>query len=394
MADTATEPSNRTDQRVFCTCRQCVVVKNGNRSNNSAPDSPSERSSRRVFVRSVGCLAAGAALAGCSGDDINPPQKVTDESEGSGDGGGGSSEGGAGGSGGSGGGATDEPPERQTPRTVDAALGDVIEDDRIALATYGVERTTDIDEFTSADVGNEFVVVDLAAKNKSNEEFVSFSSLFQVTLRDSESYEYDQSITGSGGALASGELAPGEVTRGTIVFETPMDSSGLSLHVDLSESLWRYDGAIIDLESEGTGRTLTQDLQIETYALGDTVEFRDTRFTPEEFRTSMGGEYFGPDQGNEFAIVDITVENTGDEELTISTLLQMDLKDQEGRTYDVSISALTEIDRGFSQGNPIAPNTTRRGEVAFEVPQGSSPLYLVIDFDFFREGDKTFFRLR
>ena len=314
------------------------------------------------------------------------------DSPGPGDTDGPSSDGGADGSGEDEGGATD--PTERPPATVDAALGDVIEDERLALVAYGVERTTDIDDFTGADAGNEFVVVDMAAKNRGNEEFISFASFFQVTLRDSDSYEYDQSITGSQDALAGGELAPGEVTRGTIAFEIPMDSSGLSLHVDLSESLWRYDGATIDLESQGAGRTLTQNPRIETYAVGDTVAFRETRFTPNELSTSMGGEYFGPEEGNEFAIVDITVENTGDEALTISTLLQMDLKDQEGRTYGVSISALTEIDRGFAQGNPIAPGSTRRGEIAFEVPQGSSPLYLVIDFDFLREGDKTFFRLR
>ncbi|ELZ22339.1 hypothetical protein C475_17543 [Halosimplex carlsbadense 2-9-1] len=295
---------------------------------------------------------------------------MTDDPDGSGDADGGSGDGGKEGSGGSENGATDERTERQPPRTVDAALGDVVEDDRLGIVAYSVERTTAIDEFTSADAGNEFVVVDMAAKNRSSEQFISFASLFQVTLRDSESYEYDQSITGSADALASGELAPGELTRGTIVFEVPRESSGLSLHVDLSESLWSYDGAIIDLESEGTGRPLTQNLRIETYAVGDTVEFRETRFTPNEVRTSTGGEYFGPDEGNEFVIVDITVENSSDQELAISTLLQTDLKDQEGRTYGVSISALAEIDRGFSQGNPIAPNSTRRGEIAFEVPEG------------------------
>lgn len=357
-------------------------------------------SSRRRFVASVAGVLGGVVLAGCSSDDVNEPERVTDSDGGSN--GGGSNDDGSAGSGGDGGGdsagdgdsAATETADQGTPETVEAALNDVVEGDRLALVVYGVERTTEIGQFVNADDGNEFVVLDVAAKNKDAEEFISFSSFFQVTLRDSESYEYDQSITGIDNALDSGELAPGEVTRGYMVFEVPQSASGLSLHVDLDESLFQYAGATIDIESNGSGRTLTQDLAVDVYEVGETLEYGQTRFTPNEVRTSMGGEFISPDDGNEIVIVDITVENTGDEELTVSTLLQMELKDAEGWTYGTSISALSALDQGFAQGNPIAPGSERRGEIAFEAEQGLSPLYLLMDFDVFAEGDKSFFQLR
>lgn len=347
---------------------------------------------RRNYLTTLVSITGGVSLAGCSSsDDVNEPEQVDSGSDG-----GGGSDGNSGGESGSNGDsqAVEEPTEESTPTTAEVALGDIIEGDRLALVAYNAERTTEIGSFSQADDGNEFVVIEMAAKNKDSTEFISFSSFFQVTLRDSESYEYNQSITGTENRLSSGELAPGEVTRGNIVFEVPQDASGLSLHVDMDESLFSYGGAIIDIESEGSGRTLKQDLKTEVYDVGDTLEFGDTRFTPNEVRTSMGKDFFTPDSGNEFVVIDITVENNSDDELSVSILLQMDLKDDLGYTYSTSLSGTSSLDRGFSQGQPIAPNSKRRGEIAFEVEQGLSPLYLMMDFEIFREGDKAFFQLR
>ncbi|AQL42016.1 hypothetical protein BV210_04465 [Halorientalis sp. IM1011] len=338
--------------------------------------------SRREYVLALAGLAS-VGLAGCSSDDVARPEEVTD---GTGDGTDRSTAGDG----------TPESADRtgSTPGTVDAALGEVIEGDQLALVAYSVERRRQVGQFTRADEGNEFVVVEMAAKNRTSEEFMNFSSFLQVSLHDDEDYEYDQTITGSGGSLDSGELAPGEVTRGTLVFEVPEGTSGLALHVDLDQSIIGYDGVEIDLASRGSGRTLTQDLQVEVYETGDTLDYQDTRFTVNSVRTSSGEGFAQPDEGNEFVLVDVTVENTGDDELTVSTLLQMELKDGRGRTYDISIVGASVSDRDFSQGDPIPPGGRRRGEVVFEAPEGIDPLYLVMDFDVFAEGDKSFFQLR
>jgi hypothetical protein len=108
----------------------------------------------------------------------------------------------------------------------------------------------------------------------------------------------------------------------------------------------------------------------------------------------MGGDYFTPESGNEFVVLDITVANTGSEELTVSTLLQLSLKSDTGRSYDTSLIGSSVLDREFSQGRPIQPGSQRRGEIAFEAPRGLAPLYLVMDFDYFAEGDRSFFELR
>jgi len=344
--------------------------------------------SRRRYLAALSGLVGSVALAGCSSTDVDAPDEVSDSDDES----------------------TDTPAgtatlEETSPEpsgdpadtvrgTADAALGDVIEGDRLALVAYSAERTTSIGDFTEADAGQEFVVVDMGAKNRTAGDYIRFSSFLQLTLRDGDSYEYDQTVTVADNTLDSGELAPGEVTRGIVVFEVPRGTTGLSLEIDLDESAFSYQGATVDLGASGSGRTLTQDLQVPVYDPGDTVEYDQTRFTVNSVRTSTGGEYFGPDASSEFLVVDITVANTGDEELNVSTLLQLSVKDDAGRSYDISYTAMSTLDREFSQGRPIQPGSQRRGEIAFETPRGRSPLYLVMDFDVFAEGDKTFFSLR
>jgi len=342
---------------------------------------PTDERSRRRYLTALATLAGGVALAGCSSDDVDPPEQVDDGDE---------TDGSATGTPG-----TDTATSGQSiGGTADAALGDIIEGNRLALVAYGAERTTTVGEYTEADAGNEFVVVDLAAKNKHESEFISFSTFLQLTVRDNESYEYDQSFTLTDGALDSGELAPGEVTRGIVAFELPAAASGLTLSADLDESVFNYDSATIDLGRQGSGRTLTQDLAVPVYDIGDTVAYEATELTVNAIGTSMGSDYFTPGAGNEFVVIDITVANTGSEELNVSTLLQLSLKSGTGRSYETSFVGSSVLDREFTQGTPIQPDSKRRGEIAFEAPRGLSPLYLVMDFDYFAEGDRTFFELR
>jgi len=340
--------------------------------------------SRRRYLHTLAGLTGAVALAGCSSDDVAPPEQVDDEE----------TDAGASPTSTDTAASTAEPTEQPVGGTATASLGEVIEGNRLALVAYSAERTTTVGEYTEADAGNEFVVVDMAAKNKADSEYINFSSFLQLTVRDSESYEYDQSFTFSGAELDSGELAPGEVTRGIVAFELPQEASGLTLTVDLDESLFNYDRATVDLDGRGSGRTLTQDLSVPVYDVGDTVAYEATRLTVNSVRTSMGADYFTPDAGNEFVVLDITVANTGTEELNVSTFLQMSLKSDAGRSYDTSFVGSSVLDREFSQTNPIQPDSQRRGEIAFEAPRGLSPLYLVMDFDYFAEGDRTFFRLR
>ncbi|ELZ48960.1 hypothetical protein C464_06100 [Halorubrum coriense DSM 10284] len=340
--------------------------------------------------------AGGIALplAGCSGDsDSGPEPTDSDSSDGSdgGDGSDGSDE------------STDENGSDESddsdsgPEQVQAAVGDLVEGDQLHLVVEGIERTTSLGQFSQPDAGNEFVVVSLALKNVSDD-YVSVSNLLQTRLRDAEDFQYDQTFAGGGGnTFNAGQFAPGEVERGTITFEVPEDASGLQLVFDLDASIiGGIDRARINLgEQADSVAELEQDLGIDVYGTGEEIGYQDVAVTVNGTRTESSlGQYSQPDEGNEFVIVDISITNNTGEERSFSTILQMMLKDGEGYTYQESLTATSSLDRSFDEGTPLSDGETRRGELAYELAEGTAPLYWVFEFSVFAGGDKTFWEVR
>lgn len=286
--------------------------------------------------------------------------------------------------------------EAETEAEVEAAIGDLVEGDNVHLVVEGVERTTEVGEFAEADSGNEFVVVALAMKNVSSE-FLTVSNLLQTSLEDEEGYSYDQTFVGDSDAqFNDGQFAPGEVERGSIAYEVPEDAAGLTLRFDFDVSIFGgVERAYIDLESEGDDVTLEQELEVDVYDLGETIAFNGVEVAVEdvEYDTELG-MFAEAEEGNEYAIVDIAVTNETGEDRRISTGLQMMVKDGNGRSYQEDLMATSDLDRDFDEGSPIPDGDTRRGRLAYEIPEGAAPLYWVFEFDVWVEGDKTFWALR
>lgn len=279
---------------------------------------------------------------------------------------------------------------------IETVIGDLVEGENLHLVIENLETTSEIDEFTQADAGNEFLVVRLAYKNVSDE-FQSVSGWLQTRVHDDEDYSYDQSLYGTGEALDGGEIAPGEVERGDVVYEVPEDATGLSLEFDFERGLFgSLDRAAIDLERESDDPVvLEQDLEIDVHGISDSVEQDGTTVTVNEIDTAVEFDQFTQaSEGYEYVIVDITVANDTGEEQSVSTVLQMQLKDEHGFSYGEDLGAFTALDRAFDEGSPLADGDQRRGQLAYEVEDGIEPLYWVFEFSLFNEGDKTFWQLR
>jgi len=331
-----------------------------------------------------------AGLAGCAGEEA--PEPVTDTTEASTDTDSGSSPEDTATDG-----ATEESTDTAAAEDVAAAIGELVEGDDMSLVVEDFERGVDLGEFNQPDSGNEFVVASIALKNTSDS-YTEVSNLLQMRLRDDEDYQYDQTIaTGDAQSFNGGQFAPGEVSRGDIPFEVPTEASGLELVFDFNISLFGgLDRATIDLTSEADQvHQLEQNLQAEIYSPGDTVEYGDVQAAVNEFRTESSlGSFSEPEQGNEYAIVNISITNNTGEEQRFSTILQMMLKDGEGYTYQEDLMATSQLDRAFDEGTPLADGETRRGELAYQVEEGLSPLYWAFEFSVFASGNKTFWQVR
>lgn len=90
---------------------------------------------------------------------------------------------------------------------------------------------------------------------------------------------------------------------------------------------------------------------------------------------SKGNEFFQPEAGKYYLILDLEFRNNGEEEEAISSLMEMKIKDSEGREYSI---ALYPYETQLPEGD-IRPGEKIRGQVAFEVPEGASGLQFEFD---------------
>jgi hypothetical protein len=290
-------------------------------------------------------------------------------------------------------GSTTESESAQT----EVRVGDRVDDDQMSMVVRDVRETEQVGEFSEAGSGNTFTVVRLAVKNTTEDTYLNVSGFLQTLLKDESDYTYEQSITGTGQTFTGGQLVPGEVARGDIVYEVPKDASGLSLQFDFETvSFLNVDRVSVDLESEvNSAADLKQDLQVDVRDEGDSVSNGGVGVTVNgvEF-TEKVGDFSEAEEDKEFAIVDITTKNETGSSQTISTALQMLAKDGRGRAYPMSISAVASLDRSYDESSPLADGEKRRGKVAYEVPKDASPLYWAFEFSLWTNGDKTLWKLR
>ncbi len=96
------------------------------------------------------------------------------------------------------------------------------------------------------------------------------------------------------------------------------------------------------------------------------------------FREVPGTTIFHPDPGKRFVAVDLTLTNTSTSPLTVSSLIQMKLRDAAGQSYDLHLGAQAASAASPPDGE-LSPGESLRGQVAYQVPQGAPGL--VFEFD-------------
>lgn len=179
--------------------------------------------------------------------------------------------------------------------------------------------------------------------------------------------------------------------------------TGTVLGFERGETTFGVSGRLInnnlvvyDLGTEAdTAATLEQDLRVDLHGAGDAVAKSDMEVTLNEVRTETKlDDFTEADEGNEFAVVDVSVTNETGEATPVSIALQMVTKDGAGWMYQVDVGAQAALDQAFEQGSELADGETRRGEIAYQVPEGTAPLYWVFEFDLLADGTKTFWQLR
>ncbi|KTG10291.1 hypothetical protein AUR64_11985 [Haloprofundus marisrubri] len=259
-----------------------------------------------------------------------------------------------------------------------------------------VTKTEKLGEFTEAESGNTFAVVRMAVKNTGSE-FVDFNSFLQARLKDDSNHVYDASFGSTDHPIESGILAAGEVARGDVVFEVPKNAGGLTMQFDFSTfDFFEFERVTVNLESKADSiQDLKQSLQVDIQSPGDAVDHEGVSVAVHGVRTETElGSFTQAEDGNEYVIPDIEITNDTGEPLNVSTALQMRVKDGSGLAFMADIGGSSQLSQGYSEGSEIAPGESRRGELAYQLEQGTSPLYWTFNFLNLSNEMKTFWKLR
>lgn len=284
---------------------------------------------------------------------------------------------------------TQAPADTPTPEPPkEFNVGDAVKIGDSVLMVIGWSEVAG-DQFNKPDAGNKFIAVDLLVVNTSNSS-ASISSLLQASLKDDTGQKYDVDLLASSAAKKDGpdgELAPGERVRGTVGFQVPQDAKGLQFVFDAS--VFGIGKVFVTLGDTPTAVEPPAKLEGETeqaaFNVGEAVQVGTLSITVNEVKPVEGNQFAKPAEGHQFLVVDVTLENTGAAAETISTLLQMWLKDSTGQRYKVDLLAMTAAG-GTSPDGELAAGEKLKGQVAFEVPADATGLLFVFDGDVFGAG--------
>lgn len=291
--------------------------------------------------------------------------------------------------------STSEKTTAQAEGSTSVRVGEIVDGENLSMVVRERTTTESLGEYTNAEAGNEFVVVRMAVKNTSSQ-YVEFSSFWQSRVKDPENHVYEPSVSTTDHPIQSGVLAPGEVARGDVVFEVPTDAGDLTMQFDFSSfDLFEFDRVTVDLAATAESiADLSQSLAVDVHSSGETASYQDISVTLHGVRREQSlGMFAQTEEGTEYIIPDFEITNNTGEPLTVSTLLQMRVKDHTGLSYSSDVGATSALDTAYSEGSDIASGQSRRGELAYQVPVDTPCLYWVFNFYTLMEPQKAFWSL-
>lgn len=122
------------------------------------------------------------------------------------------------------------------------------------------------------------------------------------------------------------------------------------------------------------------------YRIGDVVKLADAEVVVHGFKDPFTLDAKKPAPGNRYVMIDAEVKNLSSGTQVLSTFAQFELKDAEGESYrPVPLPGLPAV------GGTAGPGQSRRGNVTFEVPEGTQGFNVVFRNVQFGKGEAEIF---
>lgn len=270
-------------------------------------------------------------------------------------------------------------------------LGEIAELKELNIQVTGVEYSSG-SEYDKPKDGYEYAIVNLAIKNVSDSSQSYNVYNFSVQNTNGQIENQTFSTINSDTALGSGELAPGGIVSGSIIFEVPTNDNGLK--VLFSDNIFSDKNIVFDLRnSVDTVETMTGDkisISDDLPKIGDPVDFKNMRVSVDNVKKSEGSEWDKPSDGNEYVIVTVTLENISSQ---IQDYNPFDFKLQNGNgTIQDKSLTLIDNDTAMTSGQ-LAAGGKFSATIAFEAPIGDGELGLIYEPNWLL-GDRTMISLK
>ena len=123
----------------------------------------------------------------------------------------------------------------------------------------------------------------------------------------------------------------------------------------------------------------------QNYKVGDVVAIGDHVLVVLGWENVPPSDFSKPDEGKKFVAVELIIVNNSQSAMNISTLLQMNMKDDTGQKYDTDFMASTATNSASVDGE-LAPGEKVRGKVGFQIAENATGLQFVFDASVFGSG--------
>ncbi|MGB7538131.1 MAG: DUF4352 domain-containing protein [Anaerolineales bacterium] len=262
-------------------------------------------------------------------------------------------------------------------------------------------------EYFEPKAGNRFIAAEAVLVNLGKEAVET--GWYTFTLLDA----YDEAIpegvfpvTLAKGTILSGGLAAGERTRAKIGYEVPEAEQDFSLKAGcMNNDDGSKEEIIVKLGSTPSsakapglfaGELVDDPLSIGTSAMVNSVEITVKEVIP------FPDKYLDPDSDPrvsppmswmKYIIVDLVLENKGDEDVDLSRITDFYARDPEGWRYLTISWASQALDDPIDDSIKIEAGDEVGGQVALQVPKDPGHLFFVFENGYGPAAQRAFFRM-
>jgi hypothetical protein len=161
-----------------------------------------------------------------------------------------------------------------------------------------------------------------------------------------------------GVALAAALLL---AVSGCIVVDSPEETGQTTSSSSLDSDTSSQEAT----EDSGEAEAAVEPADSGMAGMGDTITISNVDFTLNSAEASTEGQLSTSPDEDIFLILDLTVVNNSSDEIALSSIMSFSLKGSDSYEYDLALF----VDTKGSLDTTVAPGSTVRGQIAFDVPE-------------------------